>query len=173
MFTRAFRTSIPSSLLARQRLLHTTARLSSESPTHFTNILAGANTPATQVKTVTREGIHLEDGRIIRGPCVFLEGQVFLWNAPQKNTGNVWEGWSEEHFEVFDVAVPKPELLLFGTGNRLVLPPPAIRKYLSKIGVQADFMDTRNACSTYNLLAEEGRRVAAALIPQTPYQWKQ
>ena len=30
----------------------------------------------------------------------------------------------------------------------------------------------RNACSTYNLLAEEGRRVAAALLPPTPQAWK-
>ena len=29
-----------------------------------------------------------------------------------------------------------------------------------------------NACSTYNLLAEEGRRVAAALLPHEPMQWK-
>jgi uncharacterized protein len=30
----------------------------------------------------------------------------------------------------------------------------------------------RNACSTYNLLAEEGRRVAAALAPETPARWE-
>ena len=28
-----------------------------------------------------------------------------------------------------------------------------------------------NACSTYNLLAEEGRRVAAALLPQNGELW--
>ncbi|KAI1796083.1 hypothetical protein LXA43DRAFT_988267 [Ganoderma leucocontextum] len=49
--------------------------------------------------------------------------------------------------------------------------PPALRQYLNKIGVQVDIMNTRNACSTYNLLAEEGRRVAAALLPLTPQRW--
>ena len=29
----------------------------------------------------------------------------------------------------------------------------------------------KNACSTYNLLAEEGRRVAAALLPIVPKKW--
>ncbi|KAI0700592.1 DUF498-domain-containing protein [Cytidiella melzeri] len=160
-------------IAARQRLLHVTARLRTDSPTKFTNILAGTNVPATQVRTVTSEGVHLEDGRIIRGPCLFLEGKAFLWNVPQQQTEKVWEGWKEEHFEVFEVTIPKPELLLFGTGRRLVLPPPSIRQHLNKIGLQVDFMDTRNACSTYNLLAEEGRRVAAALLPPNAHHWKQ
>lgn len=30
----------------------------------------------------------------------------------------------------------------------------------------------RNACSTYNLLSEEGRRVAAALLPYSPSPWE-
>ncbi|KAI0775392.1 DUF498-domain-containing protein [Irpex lacteus] len=154
--------------IARQRPLHTTSSTRSESPTHFTNILAGANAVTAQVKSVAQNGIHLEDGRIIPGPCILLEGKVFLWNVPQP-----WTGWSEEHFEVFKSTVPKPELLLFGTGSRTTLPPANIRRYLGKLGVTTEFMDTRNACSTYNLLAEEGRRVAAALLPQAPYQWNQ
>lgn len=143
------------SLRNSPRLLHSTATLR-DSPTHFTNILAGANVPATQVKSVTPEGIHLEDGRIVPGPCIFLEGQVFLWNVPS----TLWDGWKPEHFEVFDAVVPKPgalcvkerespsvywtcvELLLFGTGQRVTLPPPSIRQHLSKLGLNADFMDT-------------------------------
>ncbi|KAI0092169.1 NADH dehydrogenase 1 alpha subcomplex assembly factor 3, partial [Irpex rosettiformis] len=139
----------------------------SESPTKFTNILAGANALSTQVKTFDPEGIHLEDGRIVKGACIFVEGKVFLWNVPQR-----WEGWKEEHFEVFKVTVPKPELLLFGTGKKTILPPGNVRAYLGKLGVTTEFMDSRNACATYNLLAEEGRRVAAALLPSIPFQWK-
>jgi len=71
------------------------------------------------------------------------------------------------------------------------LPPPSIRGYLKEMGIQLDIMDTvgpttlpavpalndvsisqKNACSTYNLLAEEGRRVAAALLPYTPRPWR-
>jgi NADH dehydrogenase [ubiquinone] 1 alpha subcomplex assembly factor 3 len=71
------------------------------------------------------------------------------------------------------------------------LPPPAIREYLREIGVHVDVMDTvgfisqlycnvthactlqKNACSTFNLLSEEGRRVAAALLPLRPITpWK-
>lgn len=80
-------------------ILHTGDR-----PTHFTNILAGANFSAVQIKNVGPEGIHLEDGLIIPSSCLFIEGKVFLWNVPPAP----WEGWKPEHFEVFDTIVPKP-----------------------------------------------------------------
>jgi NADH dehydrogenase [ubiquinone] 1 alpha subcomplex assembly factor 3 len=80
------------------------------------------------------------------------------------------------------------EILLLGTGKTLVQPPPFLREYLTTLGIQLEVLDTvtsitksvsngvdiylkRNACSTYNMLTEEGRRVAAALLPFTPYVW--
>ncbi|TBU33024.1 hypothetical protein BD311DRAFT_785142 [Dichomitus squalens] len=133
----------------------------------LTNILSGGDAPAVQVKTITQNGIQLADGLVLPSPCIFLNGKVFLWNAPAKT----WDGWKPEHFEVFDTVVPKPEILLVGTGERVEMMPPALRQYLNKAGIQVDIMNTRNACSTYNLLAEEGRRVAAALLPLTPQNW--
>ena len=73
-------------------------------PTHFTNILAGANTLAVQIKNVGPEGVHLEDGLIIPSACIFIEGKVFLWNVPP----TPWEGLKTEHFEFLDIVVPKP-----------------------------------------------------------------
>lgn len=61
-----------------------------------------------------------------------------------------------------------PEILLFGTGARVIPAPPEIRDYISSLGIQLDVMDTRNAASTYNLLFEEGRTVSAALCPLLP-----
>ncbi|CCM01760.1 uncharacterized protein FIBRA_03826 [Fibroporia radiculosa] len=134
----------------------------------LSNILEGGPAPAVLVNTITSEGIHLADGLIIPSACIFLDGKVFLWDVPQTQ----WEGWSKKHFDIFDVAVPKPELLLFGTGKRVSFVPPAIRQYFSQNGIQVDIMDTRNACSTYNLLSEEGRRVAAALLPLEDRSWQ-
>ncbi|KAI9064845.1 DUF498-domain-containing protein [Trametes sanguinea] len=134
----------------------------------LSNILSGGAAPAVEVKTITPKGIQLADGLILNSACIFLNAKVFLWNVPQ----NLWDGWKPEHFEIFDTVVPKPEILLIGTGERLEMLPSALRQYLIKIGVQVDVMNTRNACSTYNLLAEEGRRVAAALLPITPRRWE-
>ncbi|KAI0797054.1 NADH dehydrogenase 1 alpha subcomplex assembly factor 3 [Abortiporus biennis] len=133
-------------------------------PTALNNILSGGPAPAVQVKSVSNQGIQLQDGLILPSPCIFLEGKTYLWDVPT----TFWDDWRTEHFELFDVVVPKPEILLFGTGRKVVLPPPALRHYLTSIAIQIDVMDTWNACSTYNLLAEEGRRVAAALLPLEP-----
>ena len=58
----------------------------------------------------------------------------------------------------------KPELILIGTGNRLVFP--AVEAYSAIIqqGIGVDFMDTGAACRTYNILMSEGRDVVAGLI---------
>ncbi|TFK90861.1 DUF498-domain-containing protein [Polyporus arcularius HHB13444] len=134
----------------------------------LTNILSGGDAPAVQVKTSTPNGIQLADGLVLPSACIFLNGKVFLWNVPEKT----WDDWKTEHFEIFETVVPKPEILLLGTGERAEMVPPHLRQYLSNAGIQVDVMNTRNACSTYNLLAEEGRRVAAALLPLTPRRWQ-
>ena len=58
----------------------------------------------------------------------------------------------------------KPELILLGTGATLRLPDPEVYGTLlsRKIGLEA--MTTMAACRTYNLLAQDGRDVAACLI---------
>ena len=62
------------------------------------------------------------------------------------------------------VLVLKPELIIIGTGNRLVFP--AVESYAAIIqqGIGVDFMDTGAACRTYNILMSEGRDVVAGLI---------
>ncbi len=57
-----------------------------------------------------------------------------------------------------------PELVLLGTGRRHRLPPAALYGDLVNAGVGLESMDTGAACRTYNILAADGRRVAAALI---------
>jgi uncharacterized protein len=56
------------------------------------------------------------------------------------------------------------DVCLIGCGQRLAPLPLALRKALKDAGVPADPMDTGAACRTYNVLAGEGRAVAAALI---------
>ena len=56
------------------------------------------------------------------------------------------------------------ELVLFGSGPRVRFPNPQwlAALYAKRIGVET--MDTHAACRTYNFLAGEGRKVAAALL---------
>jgi uncharacterized protein len=80
------------------------------------------------------------------------------------------EDWRVQNFEsltpedIGELALLKPELVLFGTGEHLRFPDPKLLARLAAIRIGAEVMDTRAACRTYNILAEEGRNVAAALI---------
>ncbi len=58
----------------------------------------------------------------------------------------------------------KPEIVLLGTGRRQRFPPPALMAEPARRGIGLEVMDSHAACRTYNILAADGRRVAAALI---------
>lgn len=60
-----------------------------------------------------------------------------------------------------------PAVVVFGTGAALRFGAPRLTRALADAGVGIETMDTRAACRTYNILAAEGRRVAAALIVET------
>jgi hypothetical protein len=84
------------------RQFHTRAAL--RYPAGLENILGGGPAPPVQVKSIGEEGIQLADGLVIPSACIFLDGQVFLWNVPSKP----WKDWTKDHFRIFDAVVPKP-----------------------------------------------------------------
>lgn len=61
-------------------------------------------------------------------------------------------------------AGPAVEFVLLGTGLAQALPPREVREALRAVGIGLEFMSTEGAARTYNIVASEGRRVAAALI---------
>ncbi len=62
------------------------------------------------------------------------------------------------------ILAEEPEIVLLGTGIRQVFPQPELLREAYRHGVGIEIMDTAAACRTFNLLAGEGRRVAAGLI---------
>jgi len=150
------------STILRSRALHTARVLRNQNWPQLTNILAGEIPPPVQVKSISTAGLLLQDGRLFPSACIFLEGEVLLWDVPP----TLWKGWDERRFEVFDVVVPKPgacpwltpdfsrnlitlphrcyspEILLIGTGKSVNPLPGALRQYLNKLGIQVDVMDS-------------------------------
>ncbi|KAI8845663.1 NADH dehydrogenase 1 alpha subcomplex assembly factor 3 [Chytriomyces cf. hyalinus JEL632] len=121
------------------------------------------------------------------GGLILLNGSVLLWDTPQfgiqanegpftgvgvtseaESVGSVFDTWTEAPFKLFEFAHPVPEILVVGTGATMHLMPVHLRKYLNGLGMQIEIMSTRHAASTYNLLTQEGRKVAAALLPVVP-----
>ena len=68
----------------------------------------------------------------------------------------------KEHIE--RILALKPELIIIGTGNKLVFPAVEIYAATIELGIGVDFMDTHAACRTYNILMSEGRDVVAGII---------
>jgi uncharacterized protein len=73
-----------------------------------------------------------------------------------------FEALTEADFEPIKALVP--ELVLLGTGTRQRFPHPRLYRSLTDAGIGVEVMDSAAAARTYNIVAAEGRRVAAALI---------
>jgi uncharacterized protein len=58
----------------------------------------------------------------------------------------------------------EPEIVLVGTGQRQIFPPPSFRVRFLRAGIGLEVMDTGAACRTFNVLVAEQRRVVALLM---------
>ena len=69
---------------------------------------------------------------------------------------------TEAHF--VQILELKPEVVLFGTGEKHQFLHPKIVQKLTEKNIPLECMTTAAACRTYNFLMSEGRNVAAALL---------
>ena len=108
---------------------------------------------------------HGPDGVIVNGVehrssvVVPWAGDVRPWQVDS------FAALSEEHFAA--LAACGPELVIFGSGNRIRFVRPALLKPLIERRIGVETMDTAAACRTYNVLLAEGRSVLAALLFET------
>ncbi|QKT02424.1 Xcc1710-like domain-containing protein [Ectothiorhodospiraceae bacterium 2226] len=73
-----------------------------------------------------------------------------------------FEDLAADHFAMLEEL--DPEVVLFGSGARLRFPAAGCTAPLAARQIGVEVMDTAAACRTFNILAAEGRRVAAALL---------
>lgn len=67
---------------------------------------------------------------------------------------------------IFDVVLPKPELLVVGLGAKSRILGPKTTKYFHSLGISTHLSNTINGCSNFDLLAtERPGQVAAFLLP--------
>ena len=98
-----------------------------------------------------------------------LEYRVSIVVTPER----VISGWAGGGFESLceaDFATLielEPEVVLLGTGASLRFPHPRLTRGLTDAGIGVEVMDTPAACRTFNILAAEGRKVAAAVLVES------
>jgi len=83
-------------------------------------------------------------------------GRALDWDASRV------EELTQAHFDAlleFD-----PEVVIFGSGPKLKFVSPALYRNLIAKRIGVETMDSGAACRTYTVLANEGRRVVAAIL---------
>ena len=87
---------------------------------------------------------------------IVLADRILPWSAAS------FESLGAENF--LELAQLDLEVVLLGTGAKLRFPSPQATRPLVEARIGFEVMDAQAACRTYNILAAEGRRVAAALL---------
>ncbi|KAJ6840738.1 NADH dehydrogenase [ubiquinone] 1 alpha subcomplex assembly factor 3 [Iris pallida] len=93
------------------------------------------------------------------GSLLIVENKIMSW-APKR-----FSEITTESLSIFKVLRPVPEILILGCGRNIEPINPELRRFIRSTGMKLEAVDSRNAASTYNILNEEGRMVAVALLP--------
>jgi uncharacterized protein len=112
----------------------------------------------SDVQTISGYGpgwIGVAGEKITHSVVIGSRGERIEW-APR------YEDLGPEHFQL--LADLNVEVVIFGSGPRIRFPQPAWIAPLVRRRIGIETMDTAAACRTYNILAQEGRQVAVALL---------
>ncbi len=110
-----------------------------------------------QVRKISSEGVLI--GEDIHSGIVAVTGEGVLADWPQTPLAEINAGHFDAIFEL------EPELVILGTGSENVFPPRELMFAFARKGVGLEVMDSAAAARTFNVLAGEGRPVAAVLYP--------
>jgi uncharacterized protein len=117
-------------------------------------------TDAPSIQACGDGWIAIDGERIEHSVVLPASGERTPW--PVASPGEL----TADHFDAllrFD-----PEVVIFGSGRTLKFVHPSLLAGLMARRVGVETMDTLAACRTYNILAQEGRKVVAALVLERP-----
>ena len=113
-------------------------------------------TPATlTIRSVDSATIRIGAANYENTIALTLDDVIEHW--PDKDVTQLEEG----DFSV--LLDSEPEVIVLGTGHAQQFPPRQLIFAMARRGIGFESMDTRSAASTFNVLAGEGRRIAAVL----------
>jgi uncharacterized protein len=119
----------------------------------------------SEVQTITAYGdgwIAVNGERYTESLLLASSGERRVWSC------NRFEELQSADFDqLAELAAEKPELVIFGSGERLRFVRPLLLQGLMQQRIGVETMDTGAACRTFNILAAEGRRVVVALLQES------
>ncbi|CAI5483015.1 unnamed protein product [Closterium sp. Yama58-4] len=134
------------------------ARAAAAEPSNF-NVLEGAAESSGRVFITAYDDKGFTVGGRDLDSSILCVGDVALCWSP-----SCLADVTSDSLALFQLIRPQPELLLLGTGQRMQAVPGELRKFVRACGMKLEVLSTRHAIATLNVLNEEGRSVAAALL---------
>lgn len=103
------------------------------------------------------------EGVVVNGQLQTMPLILCAVQGPKPWSASSYEALTQANFD--ELLEFRPELVIFGSGNRIKFPAPRLLQGLINKGIGVDTMDNGAACRTFNVLAAEGRRVLTVLLP--------
>jgi len=91
-------------------------------------------------------------GQVIEGPALVTLTRATSWGGL-------------EDVAALEALAGDVDVIFLGMGAEIAHAPKGLRQTLEALGIGVEVMASPAACRTYNVLANEGRRIAAALLP--------
>ena len=107
------------------------------------------------IRSVTAAGIRIDDR--LWPVAIAISPQQNITEWPQKSVADL----VVEDFAT--LLAQSPELIALGTGAKGLFPPRELTFAFARRSVGLEVMDTAAAARTFNVLASDGRKVAAVL----------
>lgn len=121
-------------------------------------ILIDDNPAQYQIISVTSDYIQVNDQKLT-SPFILTASQLMPWESVTH-----FENLTPNDFNFMASLTPQPEILLLGTGEKLIVPPDSLLRSIFSQGIGIEFMDTRSACHTYSILSSESRNIVACFF---------
>ncbi|XP_031551350.1 NADH dehydrogenase [ubiquinone] 1 alpha subcomplex assembly factor 3-like [Actinia tenebrosa] len=110
------------------------------------------------VTRYSSRGFRIKNVKVF-GSVAIVPDNFFHWKIHNPND------ITPESLKLFTLMDPSIEILVIGTGDKIVQLSPEVHSHLKENKIMLEVQDTRNAAATFNFLLEEERLVGAALIP--------
>lgn len=114
------------------------------------------------VRAYSAEGVTIGTERLA-GPCL-VAPQLLVRDLGARQVDDLTPADLETALSL------SPQVILLGTGRRMRFAPAAVRAACAARQIALESMDLGAACRTYNVLAQEGRAVAALLFPEPEHR---
>ncbi|KAL0052084.1 hypothetical protein WJX82_007691 [Trebouxia sp. C0006] len=95
----------------------------------------------------------------VQGAVFCLADLFMMWNLKS------WQELIPDALSMLHLFKPAPDLVIIGCGLHSQMVPPSLQAYFKQHNIAYEAIDTANAVSTFNILNQEGRKVAGVFLP--------